>query len=120
MEEGLILVATVTGLPTAILLGAAIVYGCIWCYEKLSKRTKKAEESKKRRKKDQWEENVTNMESCLKENTVRRKERRESARIVERNRTFKAEIERGARLALEDKEFLKKHPQYKALAESKL
>ena len=53
VEEGLIFVATVIGLPTVIFLGTAIVYRCTWCYQKLSKRTRKAEESKKRRKKDQ-------------------------------------------------------------------
>ena len=56
------------------------------------------------------------MESCLKANKVRRKERRESARIVERNRKLKAEIEMGARLVRDDQGFLK----YEALAESKL
>ena len=60
------------------------------------------------------------MERVLKANKVRRKVRRESAQIVEQNRKVEAEIERSARLVLEDKEFLKRHPQYKALAESKL
>jgi flagellar biosynthesis component FlhA len=124
VEENLIFVAAVIGLPTVIFLGAACIWCYIWCCEKQSKRTRKAKESKKRKRKDQWEEDVTNMESRLKANKVRRKERRLSAQIAEQQRTTTREIEalreRSARLVLENKPFLKRHPQYKAPAESKL
>ena len=120
VEEGLIFVAIVTGLPTVILLGVAIAYGCSGCSKKLSKKYKKSEESKKRIEKDQWEEDVTKMEVCLKANKKARKEAREQVQRREQNRKFKAEMERGARLALEDQEFLKAFPKYKALAESQL
>ena len=120
VEEGLIFVATVIGLPTVIFLGAACIWCCIWCCEKQSKRTRKAEESKKRKRYDQWEEDVTNMESHLKANKVRRKERRLSAQIVEQTREVEALRESSARLVLKNKPFLKRHPQCKAPAESKL
>ena len=84
------------------------------------KRTRKAEESKKRKR----EEDVTNMERRLKANKTRRKERRLGAQIAEQQRTTTREIEalreRNARLVLENKPFLKRHPQYKAPAKSKL
>ena len=120
VEEGLIIVAVVTGLQMVILLGLAFVYGCSECSKKLSKKYKKSEESKKQRKKDQWEEDVTNMEVCLKTNKRARKEARGQAQRRERNRKFEAEMERGTRIALKDQEFLKAFPKYKALAESQL
>ena len=120
VEEGLIIVAVVTWLHMAILLGLAFVYGCCEGSKKLSKKYKKSEESKKQRKKDQWEEDVTNMEVCLKANKRARKEVRGQAQRRERNRKFEAEMERGARVALKDQEFLKASPKYKALAESQL
>ena len=86
MEEGLIFVAIVTGLQMVILLGLAIVYGCSGCAKKLSKKYKKSEESKKWRKKDQWEEDVTKMEVCLKANKKAMKEAREQVQTHERNR----------------------------------
>ena len=84
------------------------------------KRTRKAEESKKRKR----EEDVTNMERHLKANKARRKERRLGARIAEQQRTTTREIEalreRNARLVLGNKPLMKRHPQYKVPAESKL
>ena len=113
VEEGLIIVAVVTGLHMAILLGLAFVYGCCEGSKKLRKKYKKS-------KRDQWEEDVTKMEGCLKSNKRERKEVRRQAQRREQNRRFEAEMERGARVALKDQEFLKASPKYKALAESQL
>ena len=60
------------------------------------------------------------MEGCLKSNKRERKEVRRQAQRREQNRRFEAEMERGARVALKDQEFLKAFPKYKALAESQL
>ena len=99
-------------------LELAIGYVVVMCPKKQNKEKRSSQERSRKYKEEEWEEDVTNMESCLKANKVRRKERREQARLVGKNRQYKAEEraqKKDLRDAMEKQHFLNTH---KRLAET--
>ena len=117
MEEGLVAVATVTGLQVVAWLGLAIWY-VVMCSKKQSKED--MEDEMEEMKQKEWEESVTKMEVCLKANKKGRKGKREFVRTREWNRKYEAAMranKRDARLAMENQHFLNTH---KGEAESQL
>ena len=88
LQDGLVAIGTVTVLQMVIWLGLAIWYVVAMC--SMSPKKQNKEKRSKKYKQEERQEDVTKMESCLKANKERRKERREHARLVERSTQYKA------------------------------